>query len=343
MKKLSYNAKTGVLVVIPQSVDDLWLLSSVIQPRAFVTAKTTRKVRLSDTKVEKKVYIMRILVEAVLFENELLRVQGLVQSEHDDIAKGSNHSFSIGIHDQITVEQDWLAYHLSRIQEAGQEKVDVLLVAMDREEAFFAHLTGQGYEIISHLKGDVVKKGDAQSVSKDFYAEIITVLKEYISRYSLNHVVIASPSFFKEDLVKRMPAEMKKKVVLATCSDVSERAFAELLKRDEVKSVLASERLAYESSQIEEFFTALGKDGLCTYGPHEVSEHAKAGAILKLFVSTNHIAHAREKNSYDDLHILMKTVEDSRGEVIILSSENEAGARLDGVSGIAALIRFRLA
>ena len=45
---------------------------------------------------------------------------------------------------------------------------------------------------------------------------------------------------------------------------------------------------------------------------------------------------------YNDLENLMKFVEQSKGEVHIISSDNEAGKKLDGLTGVAAILRFKL-
>ena len=38
----------------------------------------------------------------------------------------------------------------------------------------------------------------------------------------------------------------------------------------------------------------------------------------------------------------MKIVDSTKGEILIISSENEAGKKLDGLGGIAAILRFKL-
>jgi protein pelota len=38
----------------------------------------------------------------------------------------------------------------------------------------------------------------------------------------------------------------------------------------------------------------------------------------------------------------MKTVDNTKGDILIISSEHEAGKKLDGLGGIAAILRFKL-
>ena len=47
---------------------------------------------------------------------------------------------------------------------------------------------------------------------------------------------------------------------------------------------------------------------------------------------------AREKQ----LERLMKSVEDARGKVMVVSDYHEAGKKLEAIGGIAALLRFKL-
>jgi protein pelota len=49
----------------------------------------------------------------------------------------------------------------------------------------------------------------------------------------------------------------------------------------------------------------------------------------------------RQKEMYAALEKIMKTVETTGGEIHIITSENEAGQKLQGLGGIAALLRYK--
>ena len=58
-----------------------------------------------------------------------------------------------------------------------------------------------GYEYLSGMKGDVAKKDEpAPHILKNFYAEIIKQLQDYVQRYTISQVIIAGPAFWKQEL-----------------------------------------------------------------------------------------------------------------------------------------------
>jgi len=342
MKIEKNDKKNRIMKLIPQNQDDLWILSQVIEKQSFVTGKTTRKIKISETKVEKKTYILKIQVEAIRYENNLLRINGKIMSEIDDIPKGSAQSITISINDRVTIEQNWLQYQIEKIKDSTKEKVSILLVILDREEVYFAKMTIAGYEIISDFKGDVSKKSeDGLICGGNFYADVSSNIEAYCDRLKVNKIVIASPAFFKEDFMKQWNNnDLKKKVTLATVSSVSKNAFVELLKRDEIKNVMSTERIEQELSIVEQLFTELGKNGKCSYGFNHVSEKINEGAVEFLLITTNLINKYRENNEFSKLENLMKSVEQIKGRVMIINSENDAGKQLDGIAGIGAILRY---
>ena len=44
MKILAVDTKRGLVKVVPETTDDIWLLSTVIQPGDLVRAKTLREI-----------------------------------------------------------------------------------------------------------------------------------------------------------------------------------------------------------------------------------------------------------------------------------------------------------
>lgn len=341
MKILLKDIRRGILKLVPTNRDDLWLLSQVINRHALVSSKTTRKIKLSETKVEKKTYYLQIMVEKVELEEELLRLNGRVESEVEDIPKGSYHSLNIGLNDDLKIEQKWLRYQIDKIEESTKERLSILLVVLDRESVYFAKLQEQGYKVLANFEGDVEKKHEGLAAKGGFYKQVGKKLKEYDERFKLDRVVIGSPAFFKEDFMKELDdAWLKKKITLATCSSVSENAFGEILKRDEIKNTLQQARIQEELELVDRLFGAIGKGRKFCYGLNEVKEKANSGAVEILLVSSGLIGKYREEDKFEDLEGIMLIVEQTKGKVVIVDSKNEAGKRLDGISGIAGILRY---
>jgi protein pelota len=346
MKQLSFKQKQGELKVLVENPDDLWYLNNIIDPGDIISGKTLRKIKPTEqaAAVRKPVF-MAVKVEKVDYSPSELRVSGKVLEGPEDVPHGSYHTFSIEQGITVTiVKQEWLRYQLDYVKEATAVKPPkVVLCVFDREEALFAKLTRDGYDVLSTLKGKVAKKAVEEKVKETFYESIVKQLEDYDKRFMLDKIILASPAFWKEELYKVLKnPELKKKTVQATCSGVDETAIAEVLKRPETQQVLAAERVSKELAKVEEVFLAIAKKGSVAYGMKEVQQAADAGAITDLLVTDKLIQQARAENTFQKLDELMKSVDRAKGKVWIISTEHEGGRKLKGLGGIGALLRYKL-
>tara|TARA_Y100000031_G_C8107709_1_gene331863 strand:- start:235 stop:855 length:621 start_codon:yes stop_codon:yes gene_type:complete len=200
-----------------------------------------------------------------------------------------------------------------------------------------------GYQLLSSIKGNVQKKADDQKIESTFYKEIIKQLEEYDKRHNLNKIILGSPAFWKEDLMKEINNdELKNKIILATCSADGENAIKEVIKRPETSEALKQDRISKEFKIVEGLLEEISKNNLASYGIKETKLAAESGAVKMLLITDNFIQKKRQEESYAEIENIMKQVDKSKGEVIIVSSEHEAGKKLDGLTGIGAILRFKL-
>ncbi len=349
MRILHQNLKAGEIKIKVENLDDLWYLSQVVDKGDVVKGQTLRKIRVGEEKDEavRRTVFISIKVEKSEFHkySNVLRVGGTIVEGPEDVPKGSFHTFNVEEGTVITIIKDhWLKYQLDRLKEASEvEGPKILVCVFDREDAIFALIKRYGYEILVELKGAVEKKRESAVEVKNFYVEIINQLQDYVKRYEIENVILASPAFWKEELLKNLKDEMlKKKLVLATCSSVDATAINEVLKRDEVKEVLKKDRAAKDLKLVEELMKEISKDGQATYGAKETEDAAVIGAVKTLLITDEYIQNLRESGRYPHLEGLMRTVERNGGDIHIVSIENEAGRRLKGLGGIASLLRYRL-
>jgi protein pelota len=348
MKVLKKNIRHGLIAVLAQSPDDLWYLSQIISPGDTVTARTERKIRLGGKEERSGEVIRRsvklsLSAEKIDFYGELLRISGKITEAPEDIPKGSYHTITVEEGTQLTIiKQKWSSYELNRLKEAAkQEQQKVLIVVFDREQALFALLKAKGYEVLSEPKGEPQKKQFA-SKGDDFYKKIISVMKDYSDRYNVEKIILASPAFWKEELLKELQDKpLSDKIVQASCSYVGKGALDEVIKRPELKAVLREGRAAKEACFVEDVMKEIGKNGLVAYGIKEIENSVNAGAVATLLVTTATISKARQNNTFQKIESLMKSTDSMKGDVIVINSENDAGQRLDGIGGIAALLRYK--
>ncbi len=352
MKKIKSNFRKGELKIQVENKEDLWYLSQVIDQGDIIAGKTIRKIKIGEDtdrnlKIVKKAIFIDLNVEKTDFSGlgDTLRVSGIITRGPDDIRLGVHHTFNIEQFSIIEIKKEkWLKFQFDIIEEACSEKVsNILLVVMDREEAYFAKMKKYGYEYLSSLKGRVQKKSVDEKIEGNFYKEIISTIEEYDKKIKFSKLVIASPSFWKEDLMKSVSdPELKKRTVLATCSSVGKTAFDELLRREEIKTALKQDKVTKEIAKVEELLFRISKEGNVVYGLKQTIQAGDAGAVELLLLTDEFIQKKRKENKYADIESLMKKVDAMKGNILIVSYYHEGGKKLKGIGGIGALTRYRI-
>ena len=341
--------KKGLVKLRITDLDDLWYLSHLIDVGDFVKGHTTRKMKIGDgdnAKVVRKPVTLKIEVETIDLGNESnsLRINGKIREGPEDIPKDSYHSLNLEEGSDFVLEKvKWLEYQKQKLQESAEKKYNYLLCLFDREEVLFALTKKFGYEILFKMKGQVAKKSKEVSIKKDFHQELIKTLVMYNDRYKPEKIILASPAFYKDILIKKInQPELKKKIVLTITSDVSEQAIDEVLKRPELAEVLKSSRAREEQLLVDQLLSEINKDNLAAYGITEVKKAVDAGAVSALLVTDTFITKQKEQGDYTKIDEMMKQIDALQGKIHIISSKHEGGKKLDGLGGIAVILRYRL-
>lgn len=344
MKIIKQDMKTGTLTVLPESLDDLWSLSQIITSGDTIKGKTERKIKREGAHETKKMTMtLSINAEKIELTEIELRVTGTTTEDQEEVPKGSHHTIEIMSGEPITItKKKWLTLQLTQLKDATtQQEPKIIMCLIDREEAKIAKLTRNSYEILATLKGESEKKREGTK-SKDFFPEAIQEITTTAQRYNPNNIIIASPAFWKSTLTKLAEKNpLKNKMIFTTCSSTEETAFKEILEKEEVKNALSNVRIAKEQNAVEELFKRIAKEGKATYGWNEVKKASEQGAIEQLLITTKLVNKFREKNNFKELDETLTIAATSKGTIIFISSDNEAGKRLDGLGGIAALLRYR--
>ncbi|MEM3154665.1 MAG: mRNA surveillance protein pelota [Candidatus Woesearchaeota archaeon] len=348
MKIISKNLRQGEVKVNVETPEDVWYLSQLIDTGDILKGKTPRKIKVSEeVEATKRMVYIALTVEKVEFSKttNALRASGKILEGPEDVPRGSYHTFSIEPGTILTIQKEhWYGYQLDRLAEAEETKpAKILICIFDREEAYFARMTRSGAELLSHIEGEVEKKRTGIKAKTSFYEEIIKQLEQYDDRYKLDFILLASPAFWKEELFKVLKNDtLKKKIIQATCSSVDERAIDEVLKRDEVQTALHKERASKELLLVDEVLSEIAKKGAVVYGTKATEEAAITGAVKTLLVTDTLIQKLRQENTFTRVDSIMRTVDRQKGTVVIISGDHMGGKKLDGLGGIAALLRYKL-
>ena len=292
----------------------------------------------------KKTLTLKIQAETVELTETSLRVNGKIKEGPEDIPKDSYQAISLEEGKELILEKEkWLDYHQQKIAEACEKKYSYLICLFDREEALFALTKKFGYEMLNEIKGEVAKKSQDVEIKKDFQQEIIKDLETYDSRFHPENIILASPAFYKEDLFKKISShDLKKKIVLAVCSDISARSIYEVMRRPELDKILKNSRVREEQLLIEELLNEINKNEKAAYGWRQVKEAADSGAVAKLILTEDFIRKKRLDDEFDEVDLCMKNVDALKGEIHLISSAADPGKKLDGLGGVAAVLRYKL-
>ena len=211
------------------------------------------------------------------------------------------------------------------------------IVVLDEQKATFAKLLAFGVEFDFEIENEAGGKKDEkrEERTKEYFKEIAKKLVE-----SKERLVVAGPGFSKDNLKKYIEEKnpgMLKKIVFETCSTAERTGVIELLKSGKLAKIAGEERVAKEFEFVETLLEELRKDsGLAVYGKIEVHKAAEYGALKELFVLDELLR--KDKG----IESLVEKISRKGIRTTVFSSENDAGKQLEGLGGLAGILKFRV-
>ncbi len=341
MKIFRIDLKKGFAKVMPESLDDLWHLYNIILEKDEVHARTTRQTKPDDqyarpTKAKRVPVNLGVQVEKMFWDRILnrLRINGIVCEAPEKLSiKGSRHTINVTVNKPITiVKKQWLKHQLDRLKKASRiTAAPLTIISMDDEEYCVAVLRQYGIETKIGERSKLPGKLEAEKRTKAkqlFFKRALKSLREtWVPLHS--PIVIIGPGFIKDDFAGYVKNEAK---------DVA----ASIIGVKGVNSAGLSGIQESLRSGILSNMARLGKGkNNATYGFSDVEKAANYGAVEKLLVADSTLRETTDEKRIA-LEKIMKTVEEARGEIMVLSTEHEAGTKLLSLGGVAALLRFPL-
>ncbi len=353
MRIVHRDLKEGIVKVKPESLDDLWYLKSVLKKGDLVSGRSYRRIRDEEkTRADKGVRVpvhLGVQVEGVEFAPYInrLRVAGkIVHGPEDLITLGTYHTIEVEPHDVISVRKGrWQRWELDRLKEAEEAAKTpvVLITAIEEGEAEFAVVRRYGIDfqarVTAHVSGKRVEK-DHETSLKEFLGETAKKLGEILKKEGIETVILCGPGFTKEDLLtflKEKHSSIAEKVHLESAGAGGRSGIKEVIKRGAVERVAEESRVSLEFGLVERIMEAIARGtGLVAYGLEEVQRALDYGAVEQLLITDTFL------RKYEGADGLIERAKGMRGEVVIVSTEHEAGERLQALGGIGALLRFRI-
>ncbi|MFW5932772.1 MAG: mRNA surveillance protein pelota [Candidatus Hadarchaeota archaeon] len=332
-----------------QNLNDLWHLQHLISEGDVVTAHTWRRPetdtsdKIRPERMEKERVKLSLRIKETEFQefSDNLRVLGVIEKGPD---VGDHHSIDIGTDKEFTLTKRWEEEHLERLEEArrASQRPKVVLVAMDDEKATFGLVRQFGLKKLGEVASGVSGKmyeSDREAAEKDYYNKIRFTVERFVENEDASAVIIAGPGMAKKKVLSRLQDEnpdIAGMTHLGATSHTGRSGLNEIINRGIVRRVSEEDRTSKESGAVGELMKRLGQGGKATYGVDEVEEAAEMGAVEMLLVSDEKLKEDRE-----GIRSIMETVRERSGEVLVVSSEHDAGNQLARLSGVGALLRYR--
>ena len=347
MKVIFKDLKHGEVKLVPENLDDIWHLYNIVDEGDLVRAVTWRTDEQKDDKIrskksEKKRMKVGVRVTEIKFHefSDRLRVHGTIEEAPQDL--GSFHTLNITADkmDSLSiVKKEWKDHQLQRIDEAVKLRNQAIItfVSLDEDTATVAVLRHSGVQWIADIdskrSGKMFESKDTQN---EYFGEIFSVVKT--NKQEDSTLVVVGPGFTKDHLVKigkeKEPEIFKKFVVHGTgCSGMN--GVQEAIKTGIIEQITKENRVVFETGLIEKLFEEIKKNGLATYGEKEVKNALSCGAVERLLIADVLV---RKENGEE----LLKLAKQNNSEFTIINTMHEAGKKIEGIGGVAALLRYQI-
>lgn len=223
------------------------------------------------------------------------------------------------------------------------------LLVMDRKEATIGLLEGKRIETLRKMTSGIPSKVRAggqssqrfhritEGLTKEFYKRIAEQIKKiFFDMPKLKGILVGGPIPTKDEFLEGdyLVTKLKEKIMgKIDLGDASESGLKELVKKSE--EILSSLDIIHEKKILERFFGTLGeKPDIATLREEDTKQALKYGAVEILILSKDIDKKIAKK---------LKELAESTGSAIeIVSTETEEGQQFYNLSGIGAILRFRI-
>ncbi len=339
MRVIRYSETTGLLKLVPETFDDLYLLARVIGGGDKVTASTYRRFRPNEGDVgEQKEVVIELLVEKVEIDKnaQKLRLMGKIVSGRpmEYVKLGGYHTTNVGEGDTVTIwKQEWKAYVLSMVKRAvaDSKKPRLAVVAMDDEKATFAYVRGYGVDVISEIYSKLSKRMKQSDFEKARDAYFDDIIKK-AGAMQVDIVVIAGPGFMKDDLKRYMETkriETGKKIAYAGASDAERSGIREAIQSETVSRLLENEKVKHEFELLNTFLAGLNV-GASFSGMAKIKDALEQYQVGTILVNDSVLNDPEIKEVLDSAYR-------QKVEIAVFNSDDDAGSQLRNFHNIAGI------
>jgi protein pelota len=348
--------------LIPQDPDDLFSIRRILSRDDLVIATTTRVVKQEKEysrpdrgeRISVKVWLR---VDSLGFDKmvDRLRIRGIISNASSELVpRGSHHSLTLGIGDNITIEKkrDWLPYEKNIIHRFSDASL-YFLVAVDLQECAVAKLSGTHLGIIPNIySGHSGKRYHVQTSKtgepEQFFDEIINILKSQLSAEDIEHttdkVIIFGPGETKKRLYNFLVLKEKNLSYLASVIEgidvAGEDGILLFVRSPRMKEVMENSKISTVLSLLDEIMIFVNRgENRFAMGFGDVAKAAAMRAVESVIFSSSIFGTVEE----DELVKLLNTIESQGASAFAIDSSTDIGMRVSSLGGIVSILRYQIA
>jgi len=223
------------------------------------------------------------------------------------------------------------------------------LLVMDRKEATIGLLEGKRIEVLQKMTSGVPSKVRAggqssqrfhritEGLTKEFYKRIADEMKNiFFEMPKLKGIVVGGPVPTKDEFIdgEYLVTKLREKIMARKdIGDSDESGLKELVEKS--RDVFSNQDIVKEKMLLEKFFEKLGnRSEMAVYNEAEIKKAIEYGAVDTLIIS----------KAYDKKKIKeFKQMADSiSANFEVVSTETPEGDQFSKLSGIGAILRFKI-
>ena len=339
-----------------QTVDDLWVLTRLIQPGMLVGMLGERRDQTTagdeggrSKQAERKKMWIRLAVERTEHQSftDVLRIHGIIEEAAFDV--GLHHTHAVELRDELKISSHKGFSKLDcdlleeSVRAANQGQVALLVVEGDEMILYFVTARGLRESATWTMRGGG-KRGDLRltdGIAGQFRATIVDGLSKQLDPEM--PLVLCGPGRNRDRMLADLKAAGHTRPLMSVGTSMGGRGAANEVLRDGLAgNMLAEHRMVQEISLLEEAWQRVSTNGAVAYGRADIQRATEEGAVDTLLIGADVLREEEAPDGQVAWSQLAESVEKFSGKVIQCSVDHDAGEQLMGFGGAVALLRYAM-
>lgn len=341
MRLPKYSTKEQLITLIPDTLDDLYILSQFVTTHDIVSGNSHRAYQPpGSSKATRKPVFVELDVEKTDLNEATgsLRILGeIITGKPEEVCpRGAFHALEVDLHESLTIRKEkWSAAQLAELKriETQSNQPQLLVVLMDDEAADFFVLNSAGFSPRLRIMSDGSGKQFQTSGKEEYFKKILAAIQSFNTK-----TLLAGPGFYPTDISKYIQQNsIRIEIVIEHNHHTGKTGLMELEKRGATIKALDSFSLALDAQKMDLIVAELGRDsGKIVYGVKEIQAALSRGTVKEIVVLQSLVwSH--------DLPEVVTILDQSNAlkiPVHVMANKTQSAQTLLGLGGMVAILHY---